>query len=46
MQNTVQKTGGHLAILTSPDLLLNDIWRFFGNRKLSGTGIFIVEGDG
>jgi hypothetical protein len=39
-QNTVHKTGGHFATLTSPDLLLDDIWRFFGNRELSGTRVF------
>jgi hypothetical protein len=44
-QNTVHKTGGHFATLTSPDLLLNDIWRFFGNRKLSGTDTFLVGDD-
>lgn len=37
---TVHKTGGHFASLTNPDLLLQDIWRFFADRELSRTSIF------
>jgi hypothetical protein len=44
-QNIVHKTGGHFATLTSPDLLLEDIWRFFGNRELSETKMFIQTDD-
>ncbi|RVX67737.1 hypothetical protein B0A52_07860 [Exophiala mesophila] len=38
--NTVHETGGHFAALTNADLLLQDIWRFFGDTELSNTNIF------
>ncbi len=41
---TVHETGGHFPSLDTPELLLDDIWRFFGNRELSGTAVF-ARGD-
>lgn len=41
VQNTIHETGGHFASLTTPDLLLEDIWRFFGNQELSATYVFL-----
>ncbi|KIW11567.1 hypothetical protein PV08_10868 [Exophiala spinifera] len=37
---TVHDRGGHFASLDAPDLLLEDIWRFFGDREVSGTKVF------
>jgi hypothetical protein len=37
---TVHKRGGHFCSLDAPDLLLDDIWRFFGKSELSGTTVF------
>jgi hypothetical protein len=37
----VHTRGGHFASFDAPDLLLEDIWRFFGDRALSGTEVFM-----
>ena len=37
---TVHETGGHFPSLSNPDLLLGDIWKFFGDEELSGTHVF------
>ncbi|KAL4963095.1 Alpha/Beta hydrolase protein [Aspergillus stella-maris] len=37
-QYTVHQRGGHFAGFVVPDLLVQDMWRFFGDRELSGTG--------
>jgi len=37
---TVHTRGGHFCSLDAPELLLNDIWRFFGDAHLSGIKIF------
>ncbi|RYP53552.1 hypothetical protein DL768_001507 [Monosporascus sp. mg162] len=36
----VHETGGHFPAWENPDLLLQDIWTFFGDRALSDTGTF------
>ncbi|KAK8030179.1 hypothetical protein PG993_011470 [Apiospora rasikravindrae] len=33
--------GGHFAALDAPDLLVNDVRAFFGDRELSGTQVFV-----
>jgi hypothetical protein len=33
-------TGGHFVAYQTPELLLKDIWRFFGNTNISGTEEF------
>ena len=33
--------GGHFAALDAPDLLVDDVRQFFGDRELSGTQIFV-----
>lgn len=37
---TVHETGGHFPSLDTPDLLLADIWRFFGDKQESKTEVF------
>ena len=37
---TVHEKGGHIPGLDTPELLLQDIWKFFGDRKLSKTEVF------
>jgi hypothetical protein len=37
---TLHDRGGHYPTLDAPDLLLNDIWAFFGDGELSGTSMF------
>ena len=39
---TVHERGGHFPSLDTPAHLLNDIWRFFGDRELSGTAVFML----
>lgn len=36
----VNTLGGHFAAWEVPNRLASDIWTFFGNRSLSGTGVF------
>jgi hypothetical protein len=37
----VHTFGGHFAAFQTPDILLGDIWAFWGNKTLSGLeGIF------
>ena len=35
--------GGHFAAYESPDTLLGDYWRFFGDASISGTGEFLSK---
>lgn len=41
----VNALGGHFAAWEVPELLAEDMWTFFGNRSLSGTGVFYVDGN-
>ncbi|RYP57970.1 hypothetical protein DL770_010532 [Monosporascus sp. CRB-9-2] len=41
----VHETGGHFPAWETPDLLLQDIWAFFGDRVLSNTGTFYDKED-
>jgi hypothetical protein len=36
----VHQTGGHFPSLDTPDLLVDDIRKFFGDRESSGTKVF------
>jgi hypothetical protein len=36
----VHEVGGHFPALDTPDLLLEDIWKFFGDKEISGTKLF------
>ena len=36
----VHERGGHFAAFDAPDLLVNDIRKFFGDRETSGTSVF------
>lgn len=37
----VHPFGGHFAAVETPDVLLGDIWAFWGNKTLSGLeGVF------
>ena len=36
----VHDHGGHFAAYEVPNLLLNDIWEWFGDKNKSGTGVF------
>ena len=36
----VYDRGGHFAAVETPDLLLHDIWSFWGNASLSNVGVF------
>lgn len=40
---TKHDRGGHFAAVEAPDLLIEDIRKFFGDRHLSGTHIFCEE---
>ena len=40
VQRVVHGEGGHFPALTNPELLLQDIWKFFGDRDLSNTKDF------
>ncbi|KAH8660106.1 Alpha/Beta hydrolase protein [Xylariales sp. PMI_506] len=42
-QRKVHTRGGHFAAFDAADLLLEDIWQFFGDKELSGTKIFFEE---
>ena len=35
--------GGHFAALDAPDLLVDDVRKFFGDKALSGTSVFDHE---
>jgi hypothetical protein len=37
---TLHERGGHFPSLDTPELLLEDIWRFFGDEKMSRTDVF------
>ncbi|EXJ78913.1 hypothetical protein A1O3_08413 [Capronia epimyces CBS 606.96] len=39
---TVHKLGGHFPSLDVPDLLIDDIRRFFGDREISSTKVFMA----
>ncbi|RFU82091.1 juvenile hormone epoxide hydrolase 2 [Trichoderma arundinaceum] len=39
-QNTVYEKGGHFPALETPEVLVKDMWQFFGNPGKSGTGVF------
>jgi hypothetical protein len=39
----VHARGGHFASFDAPDLLLEDIWRFFGDKELSRTAVFFGQ---
>jgi hypothetical protein len=39
----VHERGGHFPALDTPELLLDDIWRFFGDKELSRTKVFDVS---
>ncbi|KAJ4174243.1 hypothetical protein NW754_004658 [Fusarium falciforme] len=40
IKRTVNHHGGHFAAYEVPDLLLNDIWSWFGDKEVSGTSVF------
>ncbi|KAM0417315.1 hypothetical protein ACHAPT_012696 [Fusarium lateritium] len=40
LKRTVNDHGGHFAAYEVPDLLLNDIWSWFGDKEVSGTSVF------
>ncbi|KAL2683343.1 hypothetical protein Neosp_007813 [[Neocosmospora] mangrovei] len=40
VKRTVQQHGGHFAAYEVPELLLNDIWSWFGDKEISGTSAF------
>ncbi|KAI1028720.1 hypothetical protein LB503_002145 [Fusarium chuoi] len=40
LKRTVHDHGGHFAAYEVPDLLLHDIWSWFGNKEASGTKAF------
>lgn len=40
LKRTVHDHGGHFAAYEVPDLLLRDIWSWFGDREVSGTKAF------
>lgn len=33
-------SGGHFPAWENPDLLVGDIWKFFGDGEVSGTSVF------
>jgi hypothetical protein len=37
---TLHDKGGHFPGLDTPELLLQDIWEFFGDKKVSKTEVF------
>lgn len=37
---TVHTTGGHFPSTETPDLLIEDIRKFFGDDEVSGTAVF------
>ena len=37
---TVHEKGGHFPSLDTPELLLQDIWKFFGDKKVSKVDVF------
>lgn len=41
LQRTVHDHGGHFAAYEVPELLLNDIWSWFGDKEVSGTKVFM-----
>lgn len=41
LKRTVHDHGGHFAAYEVPELLLNDIWSWFGDKELSGAKAFI-----
>jgi pimeloyl-ACP methyl ester carboxylesterase len=41
LKRTVHSHGGHFAAYEVPELLINDIWSWFGDKELSGTKAFI-----
>ncbi|KAH8897680.1 alpha/beta-hydrolase [Thozetella sp. PMI_491] len=41
LRRSVNNHGGHFAAYEVPDLLLNDIWLWFGDREVSGTKSFV-----
>lgn len=40
VERTVHAEGGHFPSVTNAEALLQDIWKFFGNRELSRTYVF------
>ncbi|KAF5702077.1 epoxide hydrolase [Fusarium globosum] len=40
LKRTVHDHGGHFAAYEVPDLLLHDIWSWFGDKEVSGTKAF------
>lgn len=43
LQRIVHDHGGHFASYEVPDLLLDDIWSWFGDEKLSRTNVFYEQ---
>lgn len=43
LRRTVHNHGGHFAAYEVPGLLLDDIWSWFGDEKLSGTNVFMNQ---
>ena len=41
IKRNVHNHGGHFAAYEVPDLLLQDIWEWFGDRQVSGTSAFV-----
>ncbi|KAH8802467.1 Alpha/Beta hydrolase protein [Xylogone sp. PMI_703] len=41
IKRNVHDHGGHFAAYEVPDLLLNDIWEWFGDKEVSGTKAFV-----
>ena len=44
LYRTVHEKGGHFPSLDTPELLVEDVRRFFGDRKLSRTEVFTEAG--
>jgi pimeloyl-ACP methyl ester carboxylesterase len=38
--SAVHEKGGHFPALETPEVLVKDIWRFFGDSEVSGTKVF------
>lgn len=40
VERFVHDKGGHFAALEQPSVLVGDMRKFWGNKTLSGTGVF------
>ncbi|PNP44451.1 hypothetical protein TGAMA5MH_03797 [Trichoderma gamsii] len=41
LRRTLYEQGGHFAARETPDVLVNDIRQWFGDKELSGTNVFV-----